>query len=141
MANGTTKKSTRKKAPSKKKPRKRKTNGEGQKPPVDLKLEEGTLKYKLKAAALQFKQENARVSALAQPKIQEVLAAAQQSDKEWLKAFTEQQETIDEVILELQGALPPDYMVSNVNFADGIVTAVYNPDGAKEQRKQISKKK
>lgn len=119
----------RRRAPAKKRATAKKRNGASApklKPPIEMKVE-GELKYKLKAAQLEFRQEDERVTASLQQTFARLKDQATTKDEKWMAAHEQRKEAVNEAITELTDALAEGYAIVAVDMVEGTVKAECNP--------------
>lgn len=130
MARSTEAKTTStKKKPTKARSRSRaKKNGKAQdKGPLELVIQDETLKHKVAAAALLFDREDKRVIADVQQKVNEMLTKAKRNDPKWKAAQKKQKDAFNELIKKATPGLPEGYALHRINAEDGTYVAIFNP--------------
>jgi predicted metal-dependent peptidase len=115
-------KRTAKKAPAKKKP-----NGA---PPAPIeKTFKGELRYKLKAAFLEWQAEDQRIIAEAQKDIQKVLDRRRRNDAAWKRTNKDRLAAFNEVVDTMTPKLPEGFAIKHINATEGSYRAEHDPEG------------
>lgn len=127
-------KSAPKRRPSKKRTKKSKSPANGASAegadtgPVEMEIDDETLRYKLKALQLEWEREDVRVRQEIQSKLNDILARAQRNDQKWKRATEARKKAVNEAIDALTETLPEGYAITNVKLAEGTYRAVYDPE-------------
>ena len=120
-------KPARKKAPTKKKRASRKKNA-ADSGPMDRDIKPSELRYKLKAAELEWATEEARVVLAAQPDVQRILGRQRRNDRKWKSTNDARIAAYNEVIDAMTPKLPEGFAIRTVDAIEGTVRAHHDPD-------------
>jgi len=126
-------KTTRKRATKKATTRKRATKKAPAKPkstpaPIEGKAIRGEMKYKLKAAHLEWAVEHERIIREAQDDIQKLLNKKRRNDAAYKRTNRVRLAAYNEVIDALTPKLPADFAIKNIDAVEGTYNAEYDPE-------------
>jgi molybdopterin synthase catalytic subunit len=121
------KKAPRKKAAAKKAPTKKAPKTNGAHEPFDG-VVKGELKYKVKAAQLEFEAADELVMKELRPQLQKLIDRTKRNSPAWKAANKARIDAINELIESVEPKLAEGYAVINVNTSEGTYRAVHDPD-------------
>ena len=126
-----TKKSPTRKAPAKKAakkaPARKAPANQATHEPVDGEIK-GELKYKLKAAQLEFAANDERVQRAIAPELKKLMDRAKRNDPRWKASVETRKDAINEFLAKEEKRLPEGYAIVNVSPEEGTYRAVYDPE-------------
>ena len=121
-----TKRAPARKRAAKKAPARKKPDG-APSAPIEKSLT-GELRYKLKAAFLEWQTEEARILVAAQKEIQKLLDRVRRNDAAWRRTNKARLAAFNEVVDTMTPKLPEGFAIKNIDASEGTYRAEHDPE-------------